>query len=433
MSTGSLAVTVVDHEKHRSKTQKFTRGPVRVGRDPENELHLAYRFVSSWHAVIRFDALSARVEDLGTVNGLSVEGVRVAPGRSVEVRGRLVVAIGPLEIIVEHTPGETKRQPAAATMPEPTPSELLGLRDRVAVQGAIDTDEPPILSTGHTQVMNLSKVHAAVVRLRPLHDELVAAQAAWTASYDEVVREMKAAGDESGLSLLRREFPTVGDSRGGPVIDSETDPEFFRQAELGAVAQAAEELVQGLRGPGDIEEVRRFLTRVSDILRTFAASTVEQLATMERQDAELGVVIDRDQNPVLGVESAEELLRLLLDWRGGREDRTHSLVEALACALAHPAAVLRGALAAGRRVSERLAPRDIERSIHTGWPTRAGALWRGYEERYEAVLGDGEDGWARALRSHVAQAVRDALARAGLPVLASDEDEGTVADDEEDV
>ncbi len=80
MKRGSLTVTVVDHEGHRSKKHEFSRGPVRVGRDPENELHLAYRFVSSWHAVIRFDARTARVEDLGTVNGLSIEGTRVAPG-----------------------------------------------------------------------------------------------------------------------------------------------------------------------------------------------------------------------------------------------------------------------------------------------------------------------------------------------------------------
>ena len=85
MKNGKLVVTVVDHDQHKSKAHTFTRGPVRVGRDPENELHLAYRFVSSWHAVIRFDARSARVEDLGTVNGFLVDGADPAPAQQMRV------------------------------------------------------------------------------------------------------------------------------------------------------------------------------------------------------------------------------------------------------------------------------------------------------------------------------------------------------------
>src|SRR5690606_11368309 len=132
-----------------------------------------------------------------TVNGFIVDGTRVEAGKSVEVRGRLVVAIGPLELIVEHTPTESRR-PAAAE-PAPTPSELLHKRDRASVQGAIDSDEPPILSSGQTMAMNLSKVHGAALKLRPLYEQLSAAQAAWTLAHGEAVRELKAARDETGL------------------------------------------------------------------------------------------------------------------------------------------------------------------------------------------------------------------------------------------
>jgi pSer/pThr/pTyr-binding forkhead associated (FHA) protein len=121
--------------------------------------------VSSWHAVIKFDGRTARVEDLGTVNGFLVDGTRVEAGKSVEVRGRLVVTIGPIELIVEHTPAETRR-PASAE-PVPTPSELLHVRDRRSAQGAIDSDEPALLSSGHTMAMNLSKVHGAGAQAAP--------------------------------------------------------------------------------------------------------------------------------------------------------------------------------------------------------------------------------------------------------------------------
>ena len=430
MKQGNLIVTVIDHEQHRSTDHEFTRSPVRVGRDPENELHLAYRFVSSWHAVIRFDGRSARIEDLGTANGLSVDSVRVPAGKSREVRGRLVVAIGPIELIIEHTPAETTRRPPASADIQPTPAEEMHARDRLSVQGAINTDdEPPILSSGHTMAINMSKVHGSALRLRPLYDRLSAAHADWNAAYTEATRELKAIDDETGLTMLRREFPALGHEGGGPVIVDEADSEFYRQAELGAVAQAAEELVHGLRGPVDLEETRRFLARVIEVLRTFAVSTVEQLAAMDRQDSEIGVRVDRDQNPVLTADSSDELLRLLLDWRGGRVDRTHQLVEALASTLARPAALLRGALDAGRRVSEQLAPREIERNVTVGWPTRSGALWRRYEERYESMFGDGEDGWSRALRSQVGRAVHEALGKAGVPMLPIEIEE----DEEEDV
>lgn len=430
MKQGKLVVTVVDHEQHRSTDHTFTRSPVRVGRDPENELHLAYRFVSSWHAVLRFDGRSARIEDLGTGNGLSVDGVRVPAGKSKEVRGRLVVAVGPIELIIEHTPAETTRRPPAGVDVQPTPAEEIHMRDRLSAQGAINTDdEPPILSSGHTMAINMSKVHGSALRLRPLHDALAAAHAEWNAAYAEATRELKAVNDETGLTMLRREFPAIGnEGGGGPVIVDEADSEFYHQAELGAVAQAAEELVHGLRGPVDLEETRRFLARVIEVMRTFAVSAVEQLAAMDRQDGELGVRVDRDQNPVFTTDSSDELLRLLLDWRGGRVDRTHQLVEALASTLAHPAALLRGALDAGRRVSEQLAPREIERNVTVGWPTRSGALWRRYEERYESMFGDGEDGWSRALRSQVGHAVHEALGKAGVPMLPMEIEE----DEEED-
>lgn len=461
MTTGKIAVTVVDHDEHRSKTTDFAKGPVRVGRDPENEVHLPQRFVSSWHAVIRFDHRTAVVEDLGTVNGFQVDGVRVPSGKRVEVRGRLVLRIGQLELIVEHTPGDAPaaaatgasnrplRQGARSTVksnakspknpkaaPRPLSEDEKADRERASVQGAIDSDdEPPALSGGHTQAMNFGRAHAAVLRLRPTYEKLVALQAEWSAAHTEALKELKSNRDEAGLSLLRREFPAIkglaGDGGGGgggkgdqgPAMLEDVDPEFFRQAELGAVAQTAEELLKGLRPPGEIEEVRRFLARVIDVLRTFAVSAVETITAADRQDAELGVKVDRDQNPLLTADSADELLLLLLDWRSGRADRTHQLVEALAAALARPSALLRGSLEVGRKIGEQLAPRDIERSVQTGWPTRAGALWRRYEERYESVFGDGEDGFARALRVQAARAVHDALARIGVPLLAREEEE----------
>jgi hypothetical protein len=58
--------------------------------------------------------------------------------------------------------------------------------------------------------MNLSKVHGAVLRLRPLYEQLSAAQSAWATAHAAATRELTSGNDEAGLALLRREFPAIG-------------------------------------------------------------------------------------------------------------------------------------------------------------------------------------------------------------------------------
>lgn len=429
----SLVVTVVDHESHRQKRHEFKRSPVRLGRDPGNELQLPYKFVSSWHAVAKFDGRSARVEDLGGANGLTVDGQRVASGGRVEVRGRLTIAIGPIELLFEHKPAEDapESEPPrplrsrGKVAPEPTPESQLHRRDRLATAGSIDSEEPPsLIQESGTQAMNLSRLHQAVLKLRPLYEKLREAQLKWESSFQEAIDELSTGKDRGEAMLLRREFPplSLGTSEGPQALDS-GGAEFYQQAELGAVATAAEQLLEGLRAPGNVEETRRFLTRVVETMRTFAVATVELQELLHRQAAELGVRVEGDKNPLLVAESDGDLLRYMLDWRVNREERAHQLAEVFAAAMGQVRGVLRGAVAGGHKVGETLSPREIERSVTAAWPTRAGALWRRYEERYEALFGDGDEGMSRVFRAAAGRALREELARAGVPVEQGEEAE----------
>lgn len=432
--SASLVVTVVDHEGHRSKRHEFRRSPVRIGRDPGNELALPYKFVSSWHAVAKFDARGARVEDLGGANGLTVAGQRVPSGGRVEVRGRAAVTIGTIELIFEHKADEvdevdeprTARPRAAggrAPTPAPTPPEALHERDHRSAQGAIGDEPPEILGSG-TQAMNLSRLHAAVLRLRPLYARLEQAHRAWEAAFAEALAELEGGRDRGEATLLRREFPplALGTSEGPAALDG-GGAEFYAQAELGAVGQAAEQLLPGLRAPGNIEETRRFLERCADALRGFSAAAVALQELLHRQGGEVGVRIEGDDNPLLVAESDEDVLRYLLDWRVRREERGHQLAQVFAAATAHLRGALLGAIGGGRRVGEELSPRSIERSVAAAWPTRAGALWRRFEERHEAIFGDGDEGLARVFRAAVGKAIRDELTRAGVRTEAPQDDD----------
>lgn len=441
----SLVVTVIDTEEHRSKRHEFTRSPVRIGRDPNNELHLPYKFVSSWHGVAKFDARGARVEDLGGANGLSVDGQRVASGGRVEVRGRVKIAIGHVELLFEHKvegaasapPPELSEEPAPRSVrprgaaPGPTPPDELHMRDRRSAQGELgDGDEPPaLIAESGTQAMNLSRLHLAILRLRPLYEQLGAAQQAWEAAFQESLAELSSGRDRGEALLLQREFPPLSLGSGdGPAALDGGGAEFYQQGELGAVAQAAEQLLEGLRAPGNVEETRRFLGRCVAALRAFAVATVEMQELVHRQGGELGVRIEGEDNPLLIAESDSDLLRYLLDWRVTREERAHQLGEVFAATMAHLRGALRGAVEGGQRVGETLSPREIERIVTAAWPTRAGALWRRFEERYEAVFGDGDEGMSRMFRVAAGRAIREELARAGVPVQASED-----AEEDEDV
>lgn len=434
----SLTITVIDHETHRSKRHEFQRSPVRIGRDPGNELALPYKFVSSWHAVAKFDARGARIEDLGGANGLTVEGQRLPGGGKAEIRGSLKVAIGPVELLFEHkgngsdvSEAEAPRsvRPRGST-PKPTPEDELHKRDRLATAGSIDSDdEPPsLIPESGTQVMALSRLHAAVLRLRPLYEKLGEAHRAWEESFNEAMAELSTGRDRGEALLLRREFPPLSLGTGeGPAALDGGGAEYFDQAELGAVARAAEQLLEGLRPPGNAEEVRRFLTRCVDSLKAFALATVELQELLHRQGGELGVRIEGEDNPLLIAESDGDLLRYLLDWRVSRDEREHQLAEVYAAAMAHLRGVLRGAIEGGHKVSETLSPREIERSVTASWPTRAGALWRKFEERYDALFGEGDETLAGVFRVAARRALRDELARAGVPLQASED-----AEEEED-
>jgi len=428
----SLIVTVVDHESHRQKRHEFKRSPVRLGRDPGNELHLPYKFVSSWHAVAKFDGRSARVEDLGGANGLTVDGQRVASGGRVEVRGRLAVAIGPIELLFEHKAADEPEIEAPrplrgrGKMPEPTPESQLHQRDRIQTAGAIDTDdEPPsLIQESGTQAMNLSRLHLAVLKIRPLYEKLGEAQRKWDAAFQEAIDELSVGKDRGEAMMLRREFPALSiASTEGPAALDTGGAEFYQQAELGAVATAAEQLLEGLRPPGNVDETRRFLSRVVDTLRTFAVATVELQELLHRQAGELGVRVEGDKNPLLVAESDGDLLRYMIDWRVSREERSHQLAEVFAAAMAQVRGVMRGAVAGGHKVGETLSPREIERNVTAAWPTRAGALWRRFEERYEALFGDGDEGMSKVFRAAAGRALRDELGRAGVPVEEAEEAE----------
>jgi pSer/pThr/pTyr-binding forkhead associated (FHA) protein len=88
--------------------------PVRIGRDPGNDLVLPTKSISRDHALLTPVHGRWFVEDLGSVNGTRVNGTRIRPGAPLRLRDGDRVAVGPLTIVFH--------DPAAAADTEATES-----------------------------------------------------------------------------------------------------------------------------------------------------------------------------------------------------------------------------------------------------------------------------------------------------------------------
>ena len=93
-----VIISVFDSEQRTTTDYTFTKSPIRIGRNPLNDLTLPFPFVSGWHAVVRFDENLPRFYDLGSTNGTLYEGRRIQPGEPLDVGELLSVTIGRLEL-----------------------------------------------------------------------------------------------------------------------------------------------------------------------------------------------------------------------------------------------------------------------------------------------------------------------------------------------
>lgn len=380
---GSLRVVVTDHHRqHVVCDRTFDRYPVRIGRDAASEVVLDYPFISARHAEVRREADALRLCDLGARNGLAV-GPRRLPRDGVVLGPRAVATIGPLELCF-HLAG-----PAA-------------LPDHTAAAGTID-DLPSLPAVDSPHARRLALLATLLHELRPRHAALVHAREAWEAALDAALAHL--GDDDIATRMLLREFPAhdrprlLGDAADTP------SPSL----------SAAASLVPDLPAPTDAAELRRLLARAGDTLRIFAACTFELQRLRAEQAAALGVPWPAAEGPLAALDTPDDALRHLLDWRHDGPARDEELVRLFAALADHQRALARAALEAAREAVASLSPAEIEAGAAGSWPTRAAALWRHYEACFAALLGDTHDHLTPVFRASLSRAYTRALARAGVP------------------
>ena len=93
-----LIIQIERTDEHEADTVAFNKSPVRIGRNPLNDLPLEEGFVSQWHGVVRFNAERTTVLDLGSTNRITVNGARIERNVEVPVDHTSDVRIGSLRL-----------------------------------------------------------------------------------------------------------------------------------------------------------------------------------------------------------------------------------------------------------------------------------------------------------------------------------------------
>jgi pSer/pThr/pTyr-binding forkhead associated (FHA) protein len=97
MSAVCMRPVVIQIERTKERTAEtcaFAQSPVRIGRNPLNDIELDDGYVSQWHGVLRFDADQISYLDLGSTNPTMVDGKPVDRNKEVTISETTDLRIG---------------------------------------------------------------------------------------------------------------------------------------------------------------------------------------------------------------------------------------------------------------------------------------------------------------------------------------------------
>jgi len=130
-----LRITVYSEVDGTTTDLLFQQFPIRIGRNPLNELVLAHRYISQWHAVIGFSGGALSIVQVGSSNSVMVNDYRMQANEEIGLAGNEVVRLVPfsLHLQVLELPGGQRLGAASessigAAAPHQESAEQVALR-----------------------------------------------------------------------------------------------------------------------------------------------------------------------------------------------------------------------------------------------------------------------------------------------------------------
>jgi len=439
----ALLVRVDSLDNGSSQTFHFTRSPVRIGRNPLNDLPLQFPFVSQWHAVVQYDDHQVTFYDLGSTNGTQHQGQRLGKNVPVPIthpeqefrvgtlrvtfsRANLPDSVAQSQSMLSTMGGLSR--PSSADAEEHTMiSEGLNVHPSLGdnagstmmldvsslgllTGGAPAPQQPPSVrpaagrSSGSSGPAVPPGAHRAVAALRPHH---AAYRQSWNDLYNALsatLGSVPAGQVPATLQAFFEAFPetareaqaaALASSQGVSVPASGADGGVAAQL----VTQLAQHLVPGRPPPQTPQEIEGFLVRALVALETFSTAYVGLRRSHDEFGSEMVGATRRnaDPTPLEAGNDPRAVLAYLLDWTADGDARLQSLKGHFAEILTHQVALLSGLMEGVRKlVTTRLSPKEIARQAERRggfmkfWVFKDAGYWHQYERVHDELTEDKE-------------------------------------------
>lgn len=408
----ALLVRIDNFEDGTTQSYSYTTSPVRVGRNPLNDLPLALPFVSQWHAVVVWDGQSVTYYDLGSTNGTTVQGHRLGANQPVPVSSPdMEFRIGAVRLVFQ-----LANLPDGAAASLPRRGEGTSVSEGLLRKGAAGPSGYPSVGDegGSTMMLDATALLGGIQQsslpprtqhsLRALQGAYNNYRAAWHELSQQLMAALQQTPTQQVPAAIERFVEMYGDAQHEPSLQSLARSQGVPLASgEGAATQLVTQLAQYLmpsrQPPQSPQEMEGFLVRALVALETYSTAFIGlrqghdafgmQMTGRSRRSA--------DPTPVEAADDPKRLLEYLLDWSGDGDARMLELRNQYAEIMTHQVALLNGLMEGVRKlVRTRLSPDAIERDpkvSHGFWsfgPFKAIGYWRRYRQLHEELLEDRE-------------------------------------------
>lgn len=404
-----LVIQIERTDERRADTCAFARSPVRVGRNPLNDLQLDESFVSQWHGVIRFDESQTFYVDLGSTNPTLVNGEPVKRNVEVVISDDTDLRIGSLRLHLLRVPADqelygARRKTAFARMgtgddgavaktmflhdvtppvrgPQPAAADAiraeldrLGFQppQRAAASSAQPAAAPVMVSSAVAEPSSAVRPISAPASPQPglakdaLEPGVETAyrhyREAWQALHARVRAELERAGPIERERVLQQLIATY--------------PEIAREAELRS--SLVQHGINPLRtGVPEMEDWLRRLTdglfpppavpinvalameRIGEVLEVFSTAFVELRKAHSDFCAEMSLDVAAESSVMHTTENPRALLAYLLNPGKEGSAKVTELARAMAEFAVHQVALVSAVVQGARDVLEELSPEAL--------------------------------------------------------------------------
>jgi predicted component of type VI protein secretion system len=413
-----LVVQIEKTDQHVADTVAFNRSPVRLGRNPLNDLQLEEGFVSQWHAVVRFSETRTTILDLGSTNRTTVDGQPVERNVEVEVNENSDVRIGSLRLHflrVDAPPDlyARKSKSAFARVGNPEQGDVMrtmyfgdaspGSGGDVAELAALSAlvrgtpasganvspsgrpsplhaaptvaatgGHPASVSSRPAPVASSRPMPAAVAHapLPPSSSDAVAEayrvyRSSWNGLFAAVRTRLQAVGPqqrEMELLSLQRSYPQLA-----------LEPDFrahLRELGIDPLKAGQPEMEDWLRRltgnlfppPGSSINIALAMERVGEILEVFSNAFVELRRSHEQFCREMSLSAYADESSLPATDNPRELLAHLLNPAQAGSQAPIDLGRALADFAVHQVALVSAVVEGARGMLEAVSPKTLSRA-----------------------------------------------------------------------